>query len=40
MTQGHAAEVRNSLAHDIIAGANLKWDRDPDKTAQEARDEG
>ncbi len=40
MTQGHVQEVVSDLRRDIIAGANLKWDRDPDKTKEQQHDEG
>jgi hypothetical protein len=33
MVQGHAQEVAMNLAADLTTNANLKWERDPDRTS-------
>lgn len=35
MTQSHFQEVASSLLADLTTGANLKWERDPDKVEHE-----
>ena len=40
MNQVHRQEVAANLDRDIEASNNLKWDRDPDKSKGEPRDEG
>jgi hypothetical protein len=35
MTQGHVQEVMQGLENDIVAGANVKWEREADKTEPE-----
>ena len=40
MAQQHFQEAMGIMARDIIAGANLKWERTPDKTRDERGDEG
>lgn len=34
MSRGHMQELWGSLQNDIVAGSNLKWERDPDKIEQ------
>ena len=41
MTQSHVQEVMQGLESDIVAGANVKWERDADKIEQgDSPDEG
>lgn len=34
MSRGHVQELWGSLQNDIVAGANLKWEREADKVEQ------
>jgi hypothetical protein len=40
MIEGHAQEIAMNLAADLTTNANLKWERTPDKTAQDDADGG